>query len=402
MDKKRIWGVDIGSETVKVLVGMAENNGSVSIFDSGSAPTTGFVKGNVVDAAALAYAVKQAMDCVTVSADICPDDYIFLGIGGSLVKSREETVLFEKGDQNITSEEWNRYCREKVLATADASERVLHVLPRQFSGLKFGEFAKTENPGEAAGTRVHVVSTVAANMDPIEAALQNVGIRVDGIVANPVVGALQFFDGISRSETLQDLFLDVGAGTVDWAVYNRAIVASGSLPVGGEYITRDIMQGLGVSRLHAEGIKRYYSRLEHPERGQNILLDCNDYGTADKNIPYDFLYDIVESRVEEIAQLIEEHLTEQLPGDEAGTINRVFLSGGSSVLPSMGQQIEQVFTAPVQMVQPRRISAEYSRPGYMTSVGILQYAARHLPVRTSEGTGKWSSMLRSVQKIFRA
>ncbi|HWR40072.1 MAG TPA: cell division FtsA domain-containing protein [Patescibacteria group bacterium] len=398
MEKRRIIGVDIGSEAVKVLMGTTENSGQVNIFASGSAPTMGFLKGRIVDAGALAYAVKQAIDCVSVSEGIRSDDCVFIGVSGDLLKVRDELV---GGDiLDAPPEDWEQLCREKVLAASDASERILHTLPRSISAWPDTAELDSEPVSTSPQVRVHVVSSEALVMESFQTALQNVGIHVDGLVANPVVGVLQLFDGVSRSEPLRYLFLDVGAGTVDWAVYDRTVLASGSLPVGGEYITRDIMQGIGVSRLHAEEIKRYYARLDRQCYGQNVLLDCNDYGTVDKNVPFDFLYDIVESRVEEIVQLMEEHLMENLPEGVPGKMDQVFMSGGCSALPGMSQQLEQVFAAPVQVVQPRRTGMEYARPDYMACVGILQHAAAHLPARKDDSGGRWGSMVRHMRKLL--
>ncbi|MDR3564937.1 MAG: cell division protein FtsA [Negativicutes bacterium] len=393
MAKKYILGVDVGTGSVKALAGMVNESGDIAILGSGTVATAGINKGKVVNVGELAAAVKEAAECAAAAAKI-PADAIYLGIGGPDVSSENSLGSIDSYSTTaITAGDLESACGAALIKTVAEDQRILHVLPIRYwlDGENLGR-----EPLGKCGTRLEVEAHVVTIPETVIGSLVNIlatkGHYIAGVTANLITGTQVLL------ETANDcLVMDFGAGVTDVVIYSGGkIVFSASLPLGGEYITGDIVQGIGVSRLHAEGIKRYYARLSKALRGQKVMLDCNDYGTTDKHVSFDFLYTIVESRVEEMVAIIMESIESSL---SRYPVNKILLTGGGSLLPSVAECLERSFGMPVQLTTPKNLPAEYAHPGNSACFGVLSYAARHSLVKEAPAR-PWHSLVRKIKDLI--
>ncbi len=388
MAGKYILGVDIGTSAVKVLAA-TRHNGQLQILGSGTVAGAGLVKGAVTDAAALAAAVREALDCAVMVAEV-PLGPVHLGIGGTDITSRNVIGSVAPAAGMATGADIERACRA---ATVPDDHRLLHVIPIGYwldgQPLMAAPLGKS---GKRLEIEAHIVSLPGPLADELTAALSARGITVAAICANAVVGAAVTADSASC------LVIDIGAGLTDLALHSGGkIVLTASVPLGGDYITGDIMHGLGIGRLHAEEIKRYYAKLDRDLAGRGLVLDCNDFGTTDKQVDYDFLHKIVESRVEEIVSLLHAYVEPALSRYGA---EKILLTGGSSLLPSVGEWTEKIFARPIKLARPGAgLAAEYSHPANTASYGLVEYAAR-LASGEHTGGGPVSSFFKKLKQLL--
>lgn len=394
MAGKYVLGVDVGTSSVKVLAA-AKEGGNVLIKGSGSVPTAGFAKGAVTDVGALAAAIEGAVDCAVMAAAV-PRENIYLGIGGLDISSQNSIGGITSATGVIATDDIERAYRAATIVAVPEDNRVLHVLP---TGYWLDGSREAESPLGKKGSRLdveaHIVAMPPTMITELLAALSERGLPVAGVMANIIVEAA----ALAATEPAACLIMDIGAGLADIAVFNNGQVAlSASIPLGGDYITADIMQGLGVSLVHAEEIKRYYGRLGRGLSGQGVVLDCNDYGTTDKKIDYDFLHTIVESRVEEIVSLLHLYLEPVLARHRP---EKILLTGGSSLLPSFREWMEKIFALPVHPAQPgTALPQEYAYPGNLACFGLLQYAARLASREPVQDGGGMRSFFRKLRELI--
>lgn len=148
-------------------------------------------------------------------------------------------------------------------------------------------------------------------------------------------------------------------------LYHQGIVFfSASLPIGGSYITSDIALGLDTSFNTVEEIKRFYGRENSLDFWPENVIDLSDYGIVDKLITYEFLSNIIESRVEEIVKFLKEYLEPVLA---EFAIDQVLLIGESAILPSTEKWFKANFDLPLRIVLPQQLAAEYRNPSHTVS-----------------------------------
>ncbi len=388
MAGKFILGVDIGTSAVKALAA-AKENGHIRILGSGTVPCAGFAKGVVTDAAALSAAIREAVDCAAQAADITREA-VHLGIGGLDVTAQNSIGSIAPSAGLVTNAEIERACRAAATVAVPEDHRILHILPIGYwlDGQPASEAPIGKN-GNRLEIETHIVSAPRPVVDELIDHLAAQRITVASVCANAIVGAQAFADSDSC------LIVDMGAGLTDIALFNGGkIVLSASVPLGGDYITGDIMHGLDVGRLHAEEIKCYYTKLDKNLSGRDVVLDCNDHGTTDKQVKYDFLQTIVESRVEEIVSLLHAYVE---PAINRYGAEKILLTGGSSLLPSVGDWIGKIFIRPVVPVKPGPgFAPEYAHPAFSAGFGLIEHAARHAPA-DRESTGLLRSFLNKIK-----
>lgn len=396
METPVVLGVDLGTATIKAFLASAQENNTIRVIASSAVPTVGFEKGALTDAPALAMAVRRAVDNALAAAG-APMMPIFLGLGGLDIRSFNSigSITLEPG-RSIAQTDIDKVHSTAVSSLLPENYSVMHVLPLAYwiDGQKQTS-VPVHGAGERLETEIHVVAIAQKTLNELTNALQIVGISVDTVVANAIAGAQ-----ILRSQSLPDhcLFMDIGAGTTDMVIYHGGKVQmSATLPIGGEYITTDLMQGLQVSRPHAEGIKCYYAKLDQTLLGQKAQLDCNASGTTDKVFPYDFLYNIVESRVEEISSLLCEFTRPLLV---KYNIDRIFLTGGCAVMPSIKNGVERIFGMQTELIEAQGLPEEYVHPASTACFGILHYAMqnRSMPEIASPQTRQ--GLFQKIRKLF--
>jgi cell division protein FtsA len=396
MDGKYILGIDIGTSFIKVFVGKLEIDGSVLIVGSGTIPTEGFTKGVITDSKQLAKLIKQAVDCAIMATNISVKD-AYIGIsGGEITAVNGIGSIAPLRPNNITLDDMSRVYRAAALVAVPDDHEVLHVLPQKiFVDKQRRDSLPLHEKGSHLEVEAHIVSIPKLVLNSLVNDIEKLGINVIGVVANSIVAAENLAPVLAENF----LFMDIGAGTTELVLYQeRHIVLSASLSLGGNYITSDIMQGISICWDHGEEIKKYYAKLDKQLRGQEVVLDCNAYKTADKHIPYDFLYEIIESRICEIVYLIHDYLKVVLMENK---IEKVFLTGGCGAMPSFVQNIEATFGAPVEVVIPKDISLEYISPRNTACCGILKYAGKNLPkTQVIPDSNIWCLLRSKCKKFF--
>lgn len=395
MNKKTILAIDVGTGMIKVFVGRMLSDGSMEILGSGAAPTVGFDRGVITDSNALTHSIRQAVDCVLMAADSQETGCVYLGISGSsLVMQNSIGKIAPITSGIVTSDDVERACKAAAFAVADNDYEILHVFSTRESAIK---------PGAALEVEAHIISAPKVIVQGLTQALAETGINLNGIVANGIVAAEAMRKELP-DERNNFIFMDIGAGTADVVIYVGGKLSSSiSLPLGGDYITHDLMQGLSVNRVHAEEIKRYYSRLSPDLHNQGVVLDCNDYGTTDKHISFDFLYDIIESRVDEIVALLYDSVKPLLDKHLNGqTLECIYLTGGSGTMPSMGSCIAKVFQIYTETIKPAQLADEYAQATNTVCYGIISHGAKLATSEpVAEGCSAWSVFIRKAKKLLK-
>lgn len=397
MDKSHILGIDVGTGTIKVFSGTLTSDKNFNINRIGLMPAVGFDKGVITDCRALSNSIRQAVDC-SVSVDALEDRHAYVGIGGMGISSVNCLgSVAPLSPKAITYEDIERVCRSAVISNIPAGLTVLHVLPMCFwVDKERQESTPVGLKGTCLEVEAHIVTVPEAKLKELLTSLEKMGINVKGVVANSIVGTRALPLGDTNDSSM---ILDIGAGTTEMSLcWKGAIHFSASLPLGGNYITRDIMKALEVSEQHAEGIKHYYSRLDRALFGQSITLDCNDYGTTDKQVSYDFLSNVIESRVEEIVFFIQDSVRALLASNP---ISKILFTGGCSAMPSFVVALEKSFGVKVQTKVPDKLQAEYAHPSNTACYGIMLHAAENVDVFKAEPLkNSWCSVLKKIKKLF--
>lgn len=398
MGKQGVLAIDLGCSLIKAFSGKIGSNGEIAITGSGIVPASGFSKGVITNQDMVIKSLKQAVDCVTSDEDRL-DQTVYVGLSGMGIEFHKAVgSIALTASEIVSGSDVDRVCRAAILASVSEELEVLHVLPGCFrldDELFFT--APLGKSGKRLLAEVQIVTVPKAMINHFVQAAGVSGIHIARIVANAAVSKEVLTAGLPVKSHMT---LDIGAGSTDIVMYNEhgAIHKAGSLPFGGDYITSDIMQGIGINYEHAESIKRYFAKLDKQLLGNGVILDCNDQGTTDKNVPYDFLHKIIESRVDEIVAIVHEYLK---PAMAEAAVENAYVSGGGSLLGSFSECVERHFGVDTIPAVAQNLPSEYSSPLNTACYGILKYAAARQAEHEVIAAGSSASFWTKVKRFLK-
>lgn len=398
---QRILAMDIGTSAIKVFLAEVEA-GAVTALQHGSMPTRGFEKGKLTDITLLGQSIQQAVECTKLQKDD-KINAVAVGLSGMDIHSNFGLGSIAIKNGHVRADDIVHVGRAAILAGASDSFEALHVIPRQYrldglavEGVPIG---KSANTLECECSLITIQSEMVAMT---KKALEFAGLKEEVIFANAFA-----LDQMAKSFVQEKSYIlvDIGAGNTDFIIYEDGnFVKAGSLPLGGAYITRDIMQGIELDFLHAQRLKHYFGKLNPDLRGKNVILDCSDENMQDKNVQYDFLYDIIDSRVRELVEIFHESLSIDLIDRE---IQSIYLTGGSALLYNFMNCLKSKFDMDVKPLVIGEMPLEYQTPMNMAAYGVLQCARRnfvenrqgeHLKEQTDET--EHQSIFHKIKDLF--
>lgn len=399
MKKKRSLVIDIGSSHIKVFTAQI-SEGRLGIDHHGLVEARGLQKGLICDVNALANAIRLAVECT--GGPVHEEQSVIVGIGGMKMKSQFAlgSIALKGGD---VGQKELAQVRQAAVFSAPDDLKVLHTVLKTYrldgcvyEGTPLGE------SGASLEMECSLITVEREQYELLEQALEIAAVHhVEEIVSNLfcVDQLLRFY-----LKPASYLLVDMGAEVTDMLLYeNNCLVRMLSLPIGGIYLTNDIMQGIEVDFPHAEKLKSYFGKLASDLRNRKIVLDCSDEFYQDKNVQYDFLYDIIDSRVEEIVDMLYNTVNIDLIDRE---IQTVYFTGGCSMLYNFVQHLERVFSMEVKPIEVEALPRECLLPGNIAGYGLLHYAMHRLEFSETEENngeedfGKNSSLLCRIKKML--
>jgi cell division protein FtsA len=145
------------------------------------------------------------------------------------------------------------------------------------------------------------------------------------------------------------------------------------------HVTHDIARGLSTSVTHAERMKTLYGSTISSPTDEREYIDVPLIGEEASghanHIPRSLLVGIIRPRIEEICELVREHLERNPASKLAG--RRLVLTGGASQLAGVRELAALYLEKQVRVGRPLRVTGlaeATSGPAFSTCAGLLRYA----------------------------
>ncbi len=368
-----IAGLDIGSTKVVEVVAKAGPAGDIQVLGVGQAPCQGLRRGLVTDVSAVAAAIKAASKRACQAAGV-DARRVYVGIPATYIASvGTRGVAAVSGQDGLVSGSDMRRALDAAGVLAVPPDReIVSVLPREYIVDGVGG---VRNPEGMAGIRLEVDARVvtgpAAALENIAASVDQAGLSTQGRVLEPVAlaRAVLAADEVERGV----LLVDVGGQITQVALFCEGVPAYFAwVPAGGVHVTNDVAVGMKIPVDQAERTKR-------------------------KGRPGDdLLRAIIDARLREIVELIEERTAEVRRRGLAPC--GVVFTGGGSLTPGLVEMGAEVLGLPARLGSPKGVAplelggAEGSEGSEgtdgagmasCTALGIVKYVASDSVLRLS-------------------
>lgn len=402
--KEYIAGLDIGTtKTCCVLADVDLDSGAVDIIGVGLTPSDGLKKGVVVDLDATTEAVRVAVNKAQRQAGNIAIRSVTVGVTGEHISSLNSrgVIAITSPDKEVTTSDVERVVDASKVIVLPPEREIIHSIPRGFTvdgqdGVK--------DPIGMSGSRLevetHIVTGSSTFIDNVVKCVQRAGLAVDLTVLEPIATSESAV--LPAEKDLGVALIDIGGGTTDVAVFTSGdIFYTAVIPIGGNYVSKDIAVGLRASQEDAEKAKIEYgcASVDMVEDGE--VFEILSLGAdAPRELPRQVLASIIEPRMEEILEKARDEIVKSgyfgmLP---AGAV----ITGGGAQLPGAVELAEKMLEMPVRLGLPREVGGlqdTVQSPIYTTGVGLVVYAAKqHSSFRDEE---KNSGLFQHIKEIFK-
>jgi len=394
-DDEFIVGLDIGTTKICVVVGRASEE-KISIVGIGSHPSTGLRKGVVVNMDSTVNSIKKAVEEAELMAGIKIDSCL-AGIGGAHIKSFNSNGVVAIKDKEVRPDDIERAIDAAKAVAIPADRELIHVIPQEFivddqDGIK--------DPVGITGVRlevkVHIVTGNISSAQNIIKCCRLAGLSVDDVILGQLASSEATLT--EEEKEIGAALVDIGGGTSDIAIFsNGSIKYTSVLPFGGNNITNDIAIGLRTPIDDAEKIKKKYGCAFSNMVGANETIEVPSVGgRKSRTLQRKTLADIIEPRVEEVAELIYEEIKKS--GQEKLLASGVIITGGCANLEGMPELAESIFNLPSRRGSPIGVGGlvdVVNNPSYATGVGLLLYGYKY-----SKGVRRGFRAGKSMKRLF--
>jgi cell division protein FtsA len=286
-------GVDVGSHQIKVVaVGKTGSRDLPQIKGTGFAKSKGLRQGHPVDPSAVTEQANAAIQQASESAGQQLNN-MHAAISGSSLTGRHAvgSMEFDNDNHTITESDIASVIAAAENSLTDQFEKnhtILHTFPLAFKVDGRTTMSKpTGMKGGKLAVRTFFIAAMSQHIYDLVAALEDTGVTIDNVVAGPLAASKVT---LSEAQKIAGcVHADIGSETVSIIVFDdNKPVSLQVFPIGSTDITNDIALGLKIPLKEAEQIK----------------LDS----TADEDIPDQQLENIINARLTDMFELIEDHL----------------------------------------------------------------------------------------------
>lgn len=381
-------GLDIGTTKTCVVVGEITESG-IDIVGVGSHPSDGIRKGVVVNIESTVESIKRA---VAAAEDVSGYSIksVYAGIAGTHIRGQNSLGIVAVKAREIDEDDMEKAIEAAKAIAVPMDREILHALPQSFvvdeqDGIRY----PVGMSGVRLEAKVHVVTSGVTSLHNIINAITRVGLDINEIVLEQLAASEAVLS--SDEKDLGVALLDIGGGTTKIAVFTEGCIKhTAVLPIGGNYITSDIAQGLRTPLADAEDIKIKYGCAHLPliPKDENIAV-ASVGGREPREVSRHILGRIIEPRAEEILKMAYREIMK--PEFENVLSAGLVLTGGTALMEGIDALAEQVFDMPVRIGSPTGISGlteVVNSPAYATSVGMIMYGSSCLAKsRAKNGAG---------------
>ncbi|MCF7816869.1 MAG: cell division protein FtsA [Kiritimatiellales bacterium] len=387
--------LEIGTSTIRVMVGELRADGVVSVIGIGEAESRGIRKGEIINR-------DHAISCVRAALKAAEENRrksihsVLLVTSGGQAESKASTGFLKLVDPEdnqlaeVTDEDVSEVVEIARKVALPENRIKLHTLQQYF---QIDDTLNVTSPVGMTGEELRVdmltIHGKRSTVDNCRKIVDDAPIDCSDAVFSGLCSALAVVN--EEQKTAGVLVIDLGGGTTDFVLYHDGFIqTAGSIAVGGDHITNDIAVGLKIPSTQAEYMKlKEGSALTNlMERDHNISIPAQQ-GFPGKMVRAVTLNTIINARMEEILTLVKDHIELRCPNVPVSA--GVLLTGGGAFLNGVRDLGQKVFNVPCSHGKPfdvQGLPSATDAPRYAAHIGCIRYAASLRKTEEKPSLGK--------------
>lgn len=384
--EKIVVGLDIGTTKICAIAGRKNEFGKLEVLGMGKAESEGVVKGIVFNIDKTVFAIERAIKEAADQAGI-DIGVVNVGIAGQHIRSfvQHGGITRTSKEDEISIEDVERLTQDMYRMVVPPGSQIIHVMPQDYM-VDYEEGIK--EPVGMSGVRLeadfHIITAQTNAINNINKCVKRGGLEIADLILEPLASSLAVLSDEEREAGI--CLIDIGGGTTDIAIfYDNIIRHTAVIPFGGNIITNDIKQGLGVLPQQAEQLKTRFGRAIAEEASPNDIVSIPGIrNRAAKEISVKNLSNIIQARMEEVIEMAHAEIISS--GFENRLAGGIVITGGGAQLANLKQLVEYMTGMDTRIGYPNEHLGKskiemVKSPMYATAVGLVLSGFRSLDER---------------------
>ncbi len=399
-----IVGLDIGSTSIKVAVGQRtvseDKHSKLHIIGAIEQEAEGINRGVITSIEDAVTSVSKALDKAEKLIGM-PIEQAWVSISGGHIVSQisKGVVAVSKTDGEIREEDVERAIEAARTVTTPPNYEILHVIPRSFN---VDGQANIKDPVGMTGVRLevetYIIEGLSSQIKNLTKCVYQTGLDIEDLVLSILATSEAVLN--NRQKELGVAVVNIGGATTGLAVFEQGDLLNTSiLPIGSEHITSDIAIGLRTSIDVAEAIKLKYGLASTKGLEKKDEFDLQEFSETEEGmVSKKYLAEIIEARVEEIMEKVDEELKsiERSGALPAGII----LTGSGAKLPKIVEVAKRKLRLPAALGYPYDIISVIDKVNdlsFTTSIGLVKWGNQLY--RQRKGISRFKSVAGATDKM---
>lgn len=388
-----VASLDIGTSSIKAALAEITPGRDINLLGISQVASSGLKKGNIVDIEGTARAIENCLNELERLTGIQIYNAL-IGFSGISIDTVNNHAVVAVGNPSyeITPDDKERVLQSACNISLPPDKTLLQVIERQYI---VDGYDGIKDPVGMVGSRleaeVSIITAANAAIQNMQRSTARINLQVDYLIYNPLLLGESVL--VPAEKEMGVVLIDFGAGITEVTIFEGGkMLHSSVLPVGDEYITRDLAIILKTSIEEAARIKQQYGIASPELLGQDsqdsMVAIKNIQGKEIKQVSQQVIADIINARVVEIIAMILAEIklyisVEDIP---AGIV----LSGGGAELPGLVDVMEDYLNTSVRMGLPENLQGlptEFNRPQNAAVLGGVIYAVQNTKTFYNEEKG---------------
>ncbi len=396
-----VVALEIGTAKAVALVGEMREDGMIMITGRGEHPSSGVRKGEVIDLESATEVARKVLAEAEEGSKV-DIEAVVLAVTGGHIRGvvYSGTVPVHDADGMITVDEIEDVMELARAVHLPEDREMMHTINQHYRVDGQGDVV---NPEGMVGSKLELsvlgFHGARSQLRNTQRVVERIPMEVQDVVFGGIGAALAVLTPEQKRSGVT--VIDLGAGTTNYIAYAGEVMAcGGSIGVGGDHVTNDIMIAFSIPQTRAEKIKKEHGRAVVPDVVEPVKLALPaELGFVGNTVNVRALHTVINARMHETLMKIKKRM------DEANVLPRtgsgVVLTGGGAHMKDITELAQSVFGVPCFVGKPRGI-LDLTRggdgPEYAACCGLLDYVFR---TQEQEGAERGSLLGSLVKSLFR-
>ncbi|MEK7175337.1 MAG: cell division protein FtsA [Patescibacteria group bacterium] len=345
--------LDVGSYLTKIVVGeFLKGEKNPKILGIGESETRGIRRGYVTNFSDAVNSIKNAINIAEKNSNIKIKN-AFVSINGISLRSEISvgSAIISKADGEITNLDINKAIDDSENNLNLNNKKIIQKFPISFRVDSKEILGKLEGvTGIKLEAKVLFITYSTQHLEELLDVISEAGIEILDIIPAPIAGSCIALS--EKQKIVGSALVNIGSEITSLVVFENDLpIYVYSFPIGSADITHDIALGFKIPLEKAESLK---------------------LGNIIENYSQKKIDQIIEARISDIFELIENHL-KKIKRNGLLPAGIVFIGGGSNV-NGLEEYSKSVLNLPSRIGNLEIFSKTKLRdPAYLVSLGILNF-----------------------------